>query len=408
MRTQLRSIGRWRPRRSSPLPLSLLLLLLGTLVCTFMGAAHGASDQLPYSRLDDMPPLTDDAGRALTTAQVDRKGIGNWSWIFERLIRSRSSQSRFPPMMPGRQKFFDKVVCIGMMKSGTTSIGVAMKRLGLKHQGRWTDDFVRDGTLDEWYQNPAAWKKMYGLISKKVSRAEGFEDYPWPFLYRKFQDLVPEGTRVGYVLTLRPCRKHAESATGYNNRNKKNRNTPRWVSDHCGRVHRRCHVHLLDIYNFFSRRPGPVDDLLVIEMASHNSAKSWRQLADFTYGGGQAAYGITQPPLSPVRASALKQFPALPHTNSRPKWSEKVKFCQESDWDSSNMTVDGRLLKHLAPHPMSTWCAIPKYMKSAKCSETYRVLSAYYGGPSKLPPGVIPPSFKPAMPSARQVPYGAV
>jgi hypothetical protein len=386
----------------------LLLLLLLPALLLLPGRCRGALEHLPYDRLDDMRPLVDDAGRALTTAQVDRKGVGNWSWIFERLIRSRSSQSRFPTAAEGRQKFFDKVVCIGMMKSGTTSIGVAMKRLGLVHQGRWTDDFVKQGTLDEWYQDPTVWRKMYKLIEKKVARAEGFEDYPWPFLYRKFQDLVPQGTRVGYVLTLRPCRKHAESATGYNNRNKKNRNTPRWVSDHCGRVHRRCHVHLLDIYNFFASRPGPVDDLLVIEMASHNSGRAWRQLADFTFGGGRAAYGIVPPPGSPARVAALRKFPSLPHTNSRPKWSSKLSFCQESDWDSANMTVDGQLLKDLPPHPMSTWCAIPKFMKSAKCSETYRELSAYYGGPSKIPKGVVPPNFKPALGTTRQVPYGAV
>ena len=354
---------------------------------------HSFGNSLPYDHLDDMRPLRDDAGHILTTAEVDRKGPGNWSWIFERLIRHRSSKSRFPD--PGnRRNFFDKVVCIGMMKSGTTSIGVAMKRLGLSHQGRWTDDFVRQDTLDEWYQRPEAWKQMYGLISNRISKAEGFEDYPWPFLYRKFQDLVPAGTRVGYVLTLRPCRKHAESATGYNNHNRKNRNTDRWISDHCGRVHRRCHVHLLDIYNFFLTRPGPIDDLLVIEMASYNSAKSWRQLADFTFGGARAAYGIEPPRESIARSQALQKFSTLPHTNSRPKWSSKLHFCKESDYDSANMTVDGKLLKNLPPHPMSTWCAIPNFSKSEKCVSLYRKLSTYYGGPNRIPAGVIPPGFK--------------
>ena len=106
----------------------LLLLLLRPALLLLPGRCRGALEHLPYDRLDDMRPLVDDAGRALTTAQVDRKGVGNWSWIFERLIRSRSSQSRFPTAAEGRQKFFDKVVCIGMMKSGTTSIGVAHPR----------------------------------------------------------------------------------------------------------------------------------------------------------------------------------------------------------------------------------------------------------------------------------------
>ena len=110
--------------------------------------------------------------------------------------------------------------------------------------------------------------------------------------------------------SLRPAGS-TESATGYNNRNKKNRNT-RWVSDHCGRVHRRCHVHLLDIYNF-SRAARPVDDLLVIEMASHNSGRAWRQLADFTFGGGRAARIVPRS----ARPRGSRRFASFPRCRTR-------------------------------------------------------------------------------------------
>ena len=71
--------------------------------------------------------------------------------------------------------FFDKLVCIGLMKSGTTSIGIAMKRMGLKHQGRWTEPFPSASAMDEWFQNPEAWPPFYPQIRKRIAGASAFE-----------------------------------------------------------------------------------------------------------------------------------------------------------------------------------------------------------------------------------------
>ena len=76
------------------------------------------------------------------------------------------------------------------------------------------------------------------------------------------------------------------------------------------------------------------------------------------------------------------------------------------DWDSANMTVDGQLLKDLPPHPVDL-VRYPQVHEVGQVLGNVRELSAYYGGPVS-PQGVVPPNFKPALGTTRQVPYGAV
>jgi len=354
----------------------------------------------PYSPLETMRPMTDlETGRPISTFELDQKGEGSWGDRFYKLVQSRLNGTNFKTPQKG-SKFFDKVVCIGMMKSGTTSVGVAMKRLSLKHLGRWTGPMGKANKMDEWYLHPDSWKQFYGDIHTRISGGEGFEDFPWPFMYRRFQDLTGN-SRVGYVLTLRNCRAHAESATAYNNRNKEGQNTARWISDHCDRVHRRCHVHQLDIWNYFAHeRPGMfMDDFLLVEMTSSKSQENWERFRDFTLGGGQYAYrSAGAPSLTAASHAAMSSKDVLktkemPRVNTRPKWQTDggKTYCKDSDFTTYNHTVSGQLLMDLPPHPVSTFCDRTQFKDKPACQKKIKLILDYYD--NKPPPGTLPPGI---------------
>lgn len=60
-----------------------------------------------------------------------------------------------------------KVFCIGMFKTGTTSIGKAFEILGYKtHHGPWfSDEIIRD----EWFAKKDRWPEYYLKIKKRLT-----------------------------------------------------------------------------------------------------------------------------------------------------------------------------------------------------------------------------------------------
>lgn len=63
---------------------------------------------------------------------------------------------------------YNKVFCVGWLKTGTSSLGIAMKRLGFKHRSFDVDIWL------EWYEK--------GHIDKVVQYArhfDSFDDLPW-------------------------------------------------------------------------------------------------------------------------------------------------------------------------------------------------------------------------------------
>ncbi|MEM9012928.1 MAG: sulfotransferase [Pseudomonadota bacterium] len=82
-----------------------------------------------------------------------------------------------------------KVFGIGLNKTGTTSLKLALQRLGYRHMRR-TPRLLRlyeKGKLDALFAESAAW--------------ESFEDWPWPLIYR--DAFARFGNRARYVLTRR-------------------------------------------------------------------------------------------------------------------------------------------------------------------------------------------------------------
>lgn len=85
-----------------------------------------------------------------------------------------------------------KIFCIGMNKTGTTSIGDALSILGYRRFG-WKPS-ISSGLTLRWHE---------GNIDKFVDISKEydvFEDIPWPFVYKEMYDLYPNAK---FILTER-------------------------------------------------------------------------------------------------------------------------------------------------------------------------------------------------------------
>jgi hypothetical protein len=84
---------------------------------------------------------------------------------------------------------YTKVFGIGLNKTGTTTLGRCLSRLGFSHESCRHDllDCYRAGDLDS--------------IFKNIDQFDAFEDWPYPLMYRELFDRF--GDRARYVLTTR-------------------------------------------------------------------------------------------------------------------------------------------------------------------------------------------------------------
>ena len=85
----------------------------------------------------------------------------------------------------------EKVICVGIGKTGTTSFAAAMRILGYKHCLPLGE--VR-GLLFA-YEHGYMWP-----ISRALSKYDSFDDMPWMFLYEKISVKYPNAK---FVLTRR-------------------------------------------------------------------------------------------------------------------------------------------------------------------------------------------------------------
>jgi hypothetical protein len=83
-----------------------------------------------------------------------------------------------------------KVFCIGFHKTGTTTLEVALKKLGYRVTGSF-------GTKD-----PDIAGKVHEMAFATVGRFDAFEDNPWPILYKELDARFP-GSK--FILTRRPA-----------------------------------------------------------------------------------------------------------------------------------------------------------------------------------------------------------
>lgn len=88
-----------------------------------------------------------------------------------------------------------KVFVIGMFKTGTKSMGKALRILGYQVTDRpW---FILN---DNWCNDISKWEQYFPVIKERASQYNGFSDAPWMFLYNYLDMWYPDAK---FILTVR-------------------------------------------------------------------------------------------------------------------------------------------------------------------------------------------------------------
>lgn len=159
-----------------------------------------------------------------------------------------------------------KVFCIGFHKTGTTTLEVALTRLGYRVTGCF-------GTRD-----PDIAAKVHEMAYAMVEEFDAFQDNPWPILYRELDERFP-GSR--FILTRRPPDSWIRSQV----KDFATTETPmrRWIYGEdagCPEGNEETYVARYELHNrevleYFKDRPG---DLLVIDLPGD---AGWKKLCAF-------------------------------------------------------------------------------------------------------------------------------
>ena len=159
-----------------------------------------------------------------------------------------------------------KVFCIGFHKTGTTSLEVALKKLGYRVTGSF-------GTKD-----PDIASKVHEMAYAMVPRYDAFEDNPWPVLYRELDERFP-GSK--FVLTRRPPENWIQSQV----KDFATTETPmrRWIYGEdagCPEGNEETYIaryerHNREVLDYFKDRP---DDLLVVDFPNDDG---WSRICPF-------------------------------------------------------------------------------------------------------------------------------
>ena len=157
-----------------------------------------------------------------------------------------------------------KVFCIGFHKTGTTSLGAALSRLGYRVCGAFG---VRDPCIAE---------RAQALAEDHLHRFDAFQDNPWPILYRYLDRRYPDSK---FILTVRDPDQWIASAC----RHFGTQDTPMraWIYGAGHPVgHEQTYKRVFTEHNkavrrHFSNRP---DDLLVMNLTQGHG---WPELCRF-------------------------------------------------------------------------------------------------------------------------------
>lgn len=168
------------------------------------------------------------------------------------------------PLMSRESPKNQKVFCIGFHKTGTSSLGSALKILGYSVTG---PNGVRDPNISS---------NVYAMAYELVERYDAFQDNPWPLLYRDLDKRYP-GSK--FILTLRQPEQWIRSQV----RHFGTRETPmrRWIygkgspEGNEAIYLERFEAHNTEVLSYFRDRPN---DLLVMDVTSFDG---WPQLCSF-------------------------------------------------------------------------------------------------------------------------------
>ena len=159
-----------------------------------------------------------------------------------------------------------KVFCIGSHKTGTTSLEVALKKLGYRVKGSF-------GTKDLGIAD-----KVHEMAYALVDRYDAFQDNPWPILYKELDQRFP-GSK--FILTRRPAEAWIRSMV----KDFALTQSPmrRWIYGEdagCPEGNEETYVvryeqHNKEVLEYFADRPN---DLLVIDLPNDDG---WDRLCPF-------------------------------------------------------------------------------------------------------------------------------
>ena len=162
-----------------------------------------------------------------------------------------------------RRPLKSKVFCIGFHKTGTKSVGQALRLLGYRVVG------------PSGAQNPAIADQAVVMGLALATESDAFNDNPWPLLYKTLDTSFP-GSR--FILTVRDEDRWMQSGFTYfgtkdtpMRRRIYGAGTPRGNETAYLARYRR---HNADVLDYFQGR----DDLLVLDL---ERGHAWRELCNF-------------------------------------------------------------------------------------------------------------------------------
>ena len=167
-----------------------------------------------------------------------------------------------------------KVFGVGMFRTGTTSLGLALERLDYRTTYKFWAQFSR---LAPYFDlDTRKFKPLAPAVRERAKRFEAFTDAPWLFLYRELDEWYP-GSR--FILTSRRSSEAVvQSELAHWDRA---HIMTRWLAQEgCRpdpeRFIRRYEQHNENVRAYFQDRP---DDLL--EICFETEPQPWRRLCEF-------------------------------------------------------------------------------------------------------------------------------
>ena len=106
-----------------------------------------------------------------------------------------------------------KIFCVGLPKTGTTSLGSCPIELGYK-KAPYNIKFI-NSISDMLYQNKVDDNRLNEIIKNEVDKYEVFEDWPYPLLTEKIFTMYPDSyfilsTRKDERVWLKSLQKHTK------------------------------------------------------------------------------------------------------------------------------------------------------------------------------------------------------
>lgn len=180
--------------------------------------------------------------------------------FFYQRYSTPSSKDITPVSYAGEPKIF----CIGLFKTGTTSIGAALRILGFDTENEFV---VRIKPIDSdgfWnVDDSQSFTHRYDAIREFANMHDAFSDSPWIYLYRELDEWFP-GSK--FILTVRDPEDVADSDIAMTLRQ---RRTPQKREAYINRYNQ----HYQNVTEYFKDRP---DDLLI-----HDVRDGWPKLVKF-------------------------------------------------------------------------------------------------------------------------------